>query len=336
MADLDTGRLSGWLRDNLPEYAGPFEFSKFDSGQSNPTYLLDFGPRKIVLRRRPSGQLLKSAHAVDREYRVQSALAETPVPTAPMLAHCTETDVIGAEFYLMGHVAGQIHFDPTLPDLGPGERARVYDQLNHVLAALHSVDIDAVGLSDFGPPGNYVARQIERWTRQYTASETGPLADMDRLIAILGERRDFADDQRRLVHGDYRLDNMIFSDDMTCLALLDWELSTIGHPIADLASLIMQWRLPPGRIGRGLAGVDRRDLGIPSDDAFVTAYCDRLGLDGIPEFDLYLAFAFFRMAAILQGVKKRGLDGNASNPDQARQYGEFVPEFARLGLACIE
>ena len=334
---LDTGAVAGWLSANLPGFQGPLEATKIAGGQSNPTFLLATPARNYVLRRKPPGVLLKSAHAVDREFRVQKALAGSAVPVAGMHVLCEDDDVIGSAFYVMDHVDGRQFDDPRLPDLDPAARGRVFDEMNRVLAAVHSVDIAAVGLSDYGPEGNYYARQISRWTKQYRASETETVADMDALIDWLAANMPPDDGWRTLVHGDFRIDNMLFAKDSeTVLAMLDWELSTIGHPFADLASVIMQWQMPPGNEGRGLAGVDRESLGIPSDQAFIAAYCRRMGLPGIDRFGFYLAFCFFRMGAIIQGVLKRALDGNASDPDRAMRLGAFVPRFAQAGLEAAK
>ena len=334
---LDTGAVAGWLSANLPGFQGPLEATKIAGGQSNPTFLLATPARNYVLRRKPPGVLLKSAHAVDREFRVQKALAASAVPVAGMHVLCEDDDVIGSAFYVMDHVDGRQFDDPRLPDLDPAARGRVFDEMNRVLAAVHSVDIAAVGLSDYGPEGNYYARQISRWTKQYRASETETVADMDALIDWLAANMPPDDGWRTLVHGDFRIDNMLFAKDSeTVLAMLDWELSTIGHPFADLASVIMQWQMPPGNEGRGLAGVDRESLGIPSDQAFIAAYCRRMGLPGIDRFGFYLAFCFFRMGAIIQGVLKRALDGNASDPDRAMRLGAFVPRFAQAGLEAAK
>ena len=333
---LDTDAVGAYLRDRLPGFDAPFTATKFAGGQSNPTFRLETGAGDYVLRRKPPGQLLKSAHAVDREYRVQKALAGSDVPVARMHLLCEDTGIIGSEFYVMDHVAGRNFNEPTLDGLTPGDRGAVIDDMNRVLAALHDIDIDAVGLADYGPPGHYLARQVARWTKQYRASETQAIADMDRLIARLEAEMPDDDGQRTLVHGDYRIDNMIYEADGTrCLAVLDWELSTIGHPYADLASVIMQWQLPPGREGRGLAGIDRAALGLPSDGAFLKAYCARRGIDRIDNFGYYVAFCFFRMGAIIQGVLKRALDGNASNPERAMQLGAYVPLFASSGLQAL-
>lgn len=335
--NLDLVAVEHYLSDKLPGFEGPIEAEKFDVGQSNPTFLLKTPARNYVLRRKPPGVLLKSAHAVDREYRVQSALAGSKVPVAGMHLLCEDDDVIGSAFYIMDHVQGRNFREPTLDELTPAERGAVMDDMNRVLAEMHMVDIDAVGLSDYGPPGNYYERQLSRWSKQYRASETETIADMDRLIDRLAERMPAEDGQRTLVHGDYRIDNMIHEADGTkCLAVLDWELSTIGHPYADLASVIMQWQMPQGAEGRGLAGVDRAAHGLPSNEAFIAKYCERRGLDGIDDFGFYLSFCFFRMAGIIQGVLKRALDGNASNPERALKVGQYVPVFARHGLDALE
>ncbi|WP_299358896.1 phosphotransferase family protein [uncultured Paracoccus sp.] len=333
---LDTDAVEIWARDHAPEIRGPIRAEKIAGGQSNPTYLLHAASGDFVLRRKPPGQLLKSAHAVDREYRVQSALAGTEVPVARMIALCDDDSVIGSMFYVMERVHGVNHRDPRLPDLSPPERATVVDEMNRVLAALHEVDVDAVGLSDYGPEGNYYERQISRWTKQYCASEMTPIPAMDRLIDALGGRMPPDDGQRTLVHGDYRIDNMIFdADTHRCNAVLDWELSTLGHPYADLAAVIMQWQLPTGPDGRGLAGFDRAEAGLPSDQAFIDRYCERRGIRGIDDMGFYVAFAFFRMAAILQGVAKRAEDGNASDPERGRAMGRYVPVFAQGGLHAL-
>ncbi|MEP5158609.1 phosphotransferase family protein, partial [Sulfitobacter pontiacus] len=318
-------------------FEGPLEVSKFQAGQSNPTFLLKTPSRNYVLRRKPPGVLLKSAHAVDREFRVQKALQDTEVPVSKMHLLCEDDDVIGSAFYIMDHIDGRNFMDPRMPDMDKAGRAGVIDEMNRVLAALHEVDIDAVGLSDYGPPGNYYERQVARWTKQYRASETEDLPAMNQLIEKLTASIPADDGQRTLVHGDYRIDNMMFEKDGTkCLAILDWELSTIGHPYADLAAVIMQWQMPAGTEGRGFGGVDRAALGVPSDAEFIAKYCERRGLAGIDNFGFYLAFCFFRMAGIIQGVLKRALDGNASNPERAMKVGAYVPVFAENGLKALE
>lgn len=334
---LDLSAVDAYLSAHLPGYHGPLEAQKFEVGQSNPTYLLTTPARSYVLRRKPPGVLLKSAHAVDREFRVQSALAGSDVPVAGMHLLCEDESVIGSMFYIMDLVVGRNFTDPTMTGVDNATRSAVITDMNRVLAALHMVDIDAAGLADFGPPGNYIDRQVGRWTKQYRASETAPVPAMDALIAALATDMPKDDGQRTLVHGDYRIDNMIFqSEGSNCLAVLDWELSTIGHPYADLASVIMQWQLPPGNEGRGLAGVDRDSLGLPTDEAFIAQYCARRGLNGIDNFGYFLSFSFFRMAAIIQGVLKRALDGNASNPERALKIGQYVPVFAEHGLKALQ
>ena len=335
--NLDIPVITDYLSDHLPGFAGPLSVSKFQQGQSNPTFLLSTPTKHFVLRRKPPGQLLKSAHAVDREYRVQKALADSDVPVAAMHHLCEDDSIIGSMFYIMDHVDGRNFNLPSLPDLTSNDRGAVIREMNRVLAALHDIDIEARGLSDYGPPGNYFERQIGRWTKQYRASETEKLPAMDRLIDALNDQIPADDGQRTLVHGDYRIDNMIFAKDGTnCLAVLDWELSTIGHPYADLAAVIMQWQMPAGPEGRGLEGIDRATLGLPSDGDFVAQYCDRRGIPEIENFGFYLSFCFFRMAAIIQGVRKRGLTGNASNPERAKKIGEKVPLFAQRGLEALE
>jgi aminoglycoside phosphotransferase (APT) family kinase protein len=334
---LDLDAVGAYLSENLPGFRGPLEATKFEGGQSNPTFLISTPEKNYVLRRKPPGTLLKSAHAVDREFRVQSALQGSKVPVAKMHLLCEDDDVIGSMFYIMDHMDGRNFRQPTLDELdNNADRGAVIDEMNRVLAELHMVDIDAVGLSDYGPPGNYFERQIGRWSKQYRASETDTVPEMDQLMAALSEQLPADDGQRTLVHGDYRIDNMIFEKTGTgCLAVLDWELSTIGHPYADLASVIMQWQMPAGSEGRGLSGIDRAALGLPSDAEFIARYCERRGLDGIDNFGFYLSFCFFRMAGIIQGVLKRALDGNASNPERARKVGQYVPVFARNGLKAL-
>lgn len=334
---LDTQAVAAWLSDHLDGFEGPLEAEKFAGGQSNPTFLLKTPAREYVLRRKPPGILLKSAHAVDREFRVQSALAGSDVPVARMHVLCEDDDVIGSAFYVMERVRGENFDDPRLEEMDTARRVAIYDEMNRVMTAIHSIDIAAVGLSDYGPEGNYFERQLSRWTKQYRASETETVPPMDALISWLEANVPEDDGKRTLVHGDFRIDNMLFAEGGSdCVAVLDWELSTIGHPYADLAGMIMQWQMPPGGAGRGLQGVDRKALGIPSDQEFVAAYCKRMGLSGIDRFGFYLAFSFFRMAAILQGVKKRGLEGNASDPERAVKLGAYVPLFANAGLEAAK
>ncbi|MFB9982789.1 phosphotransferase family protein [Mesorhizobium kowhaii] len=335
---LDQAALAPYLEANISGFTGLLSIEKFKSGQSNPTYLLTAESRRYVLRAKPPGQLLKSAHQVDREFTVMSALASTAVPVPRMLHLSAEDSPIGRMFYIMDFLDGRIFWDPALPEARDNEeRAAIYDAMNDTLAALHDVDVEAVGLGDFGRPGNYFERQLGRWSSQYRASETGTVADMDRLIAWLETHRPADDGRVSLVHGDYRLDNLIFAPDRPkVLAVLDWELSTLGHPFADIAYQCMQWRLPHASGFRGLGGVDRRALGLPSEDDYVAAYCRRRGLDSIGNWTFFLAFSFFRLAAICQGVFKRALDGNASNPEKARTYGEAVKLLSHLAAQLID
>jgi aminoglycoside phosphotransferase (APT) family kinase protein len=334
--DLDLDAVADWMRGQGIDHWASLEAWKFTGGQSNPTYRLTDGRHVWVLRRKPPGALLKSAHAVEREYRVQRALAGSAVPVARMIALCEDAGVIGSAFYLMDHVAGRSFDDPRLPDVPEAERALYINEMGRVLAEIHQVDLDAHGLSDFGPRGNYYRRQIDRWSQQYRATETGRIMAMDRLMAELDTACPADDGLATLVHGDYRIDNLIYAPDAPrIVAVLDWELSTIGHPFADLAAVIMQWQMPPGDQGRGLKGVDRAAQGLPSDADFVEAYCARMGLSEIRNFGFYVAFCFFRMAAILQGVKKRALDGNASDPERGLRLGALVPRYAEAGLDAL-
>lgn len=335
---LDQAALAPYLEANIPGFSGLAAVEKFKSGQSNPTYLLTAASGRYVLRAKPPGQLLKSAHQVDREFRVMSALAGTAVPVPAMLHLSAEDSPIGRMFYVMDFLDGRIFWDPALPEARDNEdRAAIYNAMNDTLAALHEVDVETVGLGDFGRPGNYFERQLARWTSQYRASETGTVTDMDQLIAWLETHMPADDGRISLVHGDYRLDNLIFAPDRpTVLAVLDWELSTSGHPFADIAYQCMQWRLPHASGFRGLGGIDRAALGLPSETDYVASYCRRRGLSGIGNWTFFLAFSFFRLAAICQGVFKRALDGNASNPEKAKTYGEAVKLLSHLAARLID
>jgi aminoglycoside phosphotransferase (APT) family kinase protein len=307
---------------------------QFAGGQSNPTYRIDAGGRRYVLRRKPPGNLLPSAHAIEREYRVMRALADSDVPVPRVHALCEDASVIGTPFFLMEHLDGRVFYDPSLPGLAPAERRAIFDELNRVIAALHCVDVAAAGLSDYGRRGNYLARQIDRWTRQYRSSATGTIEAMDRLIEWLPHHVP-ADDETTVVHGDYRLDNAIFDpDEPRILGVLDWELSTLGHPIADFAYHVMTWRVTPGEF-RGLKGHDLAALGIPDESTYVARYCDRTGRAAIPNWEYYLAFNMFRMAAILQGISARALQGNAASPE-AIETGKRARPMAVAGWALVE
>lgn len=334
---LDQAALAPYLEAHVPGFSGLEDIEKFKSGQSNPTYLLKARSGRYVLRAKPPGALLKSAHQVDREFRVMKALAGTAVPVPPVLHLSDEESPIGRMFYVMAYVEGRIFWDPILPEAADNaERAAIYDAMNATLAALHDVDVKAVGLADFSKPGSYFERQFGRWTSQYRASETGTVADMDRLIAWLEAHLPPDDGLVSLVHGDYRLDNMIFAADRPAvMAVLDWELSTLGHPYAEIAYQCMQWRLPHASGFRGLAGIDRARFGIPDETAYVRRYCERRKIEGIKNWTFYLCFSFFRLAAICQGVYKRALDGNASNPEKAKTYGEAVKLLSALAVQLI-
>ena len=335
-AQIDLAALATYLEARLPGFKGPITAEKTATGQSNPTFLLSSPSGRYVLRKKPPGQLLKSAHAVDREHRVMKALENTDVPVPRMLILCEDDSVLGTTFFVMEFVNGTVFWDPSLPELEKAQRTRLYDEQNRALAALHSVDPAKVGLADFGKAGSYFARQRDRWTKQYRASETEHIADMETLIKWLEANEPPDDGRASLVHGDYRIDNMIFKPDGSrLLAVIDWELSTIGHPFSDLAYQCMQWRFPNHEAMRGLAGVDRTALGIPTEEEYVARYCERMGLAEIPNWKFCLAFSFFRLAAIVQGVKKRGLEGNASNPEKALKSGERIPMMAKMGVDVI-
>ena len=311
---IDGERLAAWLATHVAPFAGPLAILQYQGGQSNPTYRITAGPRQYILRRKPPGKLLPSAHAVDREYRVMKALEGTGVPVPRMVALCEDESVVGTAFYLMDYVRGRVLWDPTLPGMTPAARAAHYDELNRVIAALHGVDFAAVGLADFGRHGQYVERQVARWSKQYAASGIDPIPAMDRLLEWL-PRHLPGDDETTIVHGDYRLDNVIFHPtEPRVLAVLDWELSTLGHPLSDFAYQVMAWRLTPAQF-RGIGGCDLAALGIPAEADYVAAYCRRTGRTGIAHFEYYLIFNMFRIAAILHGVLARAVHGNAASQD---------------------
>jgi len=313
----DWGTLEPWLAAHVASYRGPARISRFGGGQSNPTYRLDTASGRYVLRRRPPGALLPSAHAVDREHRAQAALAGSGVPVARVHGYCADEAVIGTPFYVMDFVEGRVFWDQSLPDLSTKERGAIYDSMNAVIAALHAVDPAAVGLGDFGRPGNFVDRQIARWTKQYRASETGGIQSMDRLMEWL-PRRVPEQSSTSIVHGDYRLDNLIVHpSEPRVVAILDWELSTLGDPFADFAYHVMSWRISP-EVFRGLGGVDIAALGIPDEASYVASYCARTGRDGIPCWDFYMVYSMFRIAAIIQGIARRAQEGSAASADAER------------------
>jgi len=331
-------KLLAYLEQKVDGFSGPARLEKFTGGQSNPTFKLTAASGTYVLRRQPAGKLLKSAHAVDREFRVLNALAGSKVPVPRAYHLCTSTDVIGSMFYIMDYCQGRIFWNAALPELNSNsERASFYQEMNRVLAELHLVDLEPAGLSDYGKPGDYFARQLSRWTGQYRASELGHIPAMETLMTWLDEEQPADDGRNTLVHGDYRMDNLVFHPERPeIIAVLDWELSTLGHPFADLAYQCMQLRLPAeGSPIPGLGGLDRQKLGIPGEKEYVTRYCQRMGIEYIDNWPFYLAFSFFRLAAIIQGIAKRAVDGNASN-ERAAVLGQWVEPLAMMADEIIE
>jgi aminoglycoside phosphotransferase (APT) family kinase protein len=335
---FDADALATWLSEHVGGFAGPLIVEQFAGGQSNPTFKLVTPSRGYVMRAKPgpAAKLLPSAHAIEREYRVMDALSNTDVPVAKMLALCEDEAVIGRAFYVMEYVEGRVLWDPSLPGMTPPQRAAIYDEMNRVVAALHSVDAAAVGLADYGKPGNYLARQIARWSKQYQASETEPIEAMHRLIEWLPAHAP-ADtgEHQAVVHGDYRLDNLIFHpSEPRILAVLDWELSTLGDPIVDFAYHCMAWHVDPLQF-RGIAGLSWETLGIPDERRYVERYCERTGYSVPGDWNFYLAFNMFRIAAILQGIMKRVTVGTASSAQaidagrRARPMAELAWSYAR-------
>ncbi len=335
--DINLASLSSYLESHIADFKGPITLEKFDGGQSNPTFKVTASSGVYVLRRQPPGKLLKSAHAVDREYRVLDALKDSKVPVAKVYQLCEDKSIIGSMFYVMEYCDGTVYWDAPLKDIKSNDiRSKIYDQMNQTLVALHQVDVDACDLADFGKPGNYFERQLNRWVTQYRASELKPIDAMEKLMAYLESHLPEDDGKTCLVHGDFRLDNMMFDKQSNeIIAVLDWELSTLGHPYADLAYQCMQLRMPQGLGGvDGLKGIDREAIGVPTEKAYVDLYCQRMGIDKIDNWAFYLAFSFFRLAAIVQGVAKRASQGNASNANAAK-VGAFVEPLAMMALEVI-
>jgi aminoglycoside phosphotransferase (APT) family kinase protein len=333
---FDAARLEAYLQEHAPGFAGPVVVRQFKGGQSNPTYLVETASRRYALRRKPPGKLLPSAHAVDREYRIISALYAQGFPVAEPVLYCADETVIGTAFFVMAYVEGRVFWEPHMPASEPAERAAVYDAMNATLARLHTFDPTAIGLSDYGRGENYVARQVERWSKQYRASETEPIGDMERLIAWLPAHLP-PPQAPRVVHGDYRLDNMIVAPDAAkILAVLDWELSTLGDPLADFSYHLMQWHMPHAEAGTGsLVGLDLAALGIPTLKDYVEAYVARTGLDPRPYLPVYFAYNFFRLAAIMQGIAGRVRDGTATSAFAAAKA-ELVRPLAAKAFAFAQ
>lgn len=329
---FDVAALQAYMQDHIPGFSGELQVEQFKGGQSNPTFKLSTPSQRFVLRTKPgpAAKLLASAHAIDREFRVMDALNKAGFPAPRQHVLCTDEAVIGRAFYLMEFVDGRVLWDQSLPGMSPGERAAYYDEMNRVMAQLHTIDYAAIGLQDYGKPGNYFARQIDRWTKQYRASETEKIEAMDKLIEWLPNNIP-PGDETSIVHGDYRLDNMIFHPtEPRILAILDWELSTLGHPLADFSYHCMSWHIPPGQF-RGIAGLDHKALGIPSQAEYVAKYCERTGKTVRQEdFAFYLAYNMFRLSGIMQGIMKRYVDGTASS-EQALKSGQAARPMAEMG-----
>ena len=334
---FDAVSLEKYLKQHIAGLAGPLRVEQFKGGQSNPTYRITAANEKrYVLRRKPPGKLLPSAHAVEREYKVIKALHGAGFPVAKPYVLCEDESVVGTVFYVMDCVEGRVLWDQALPGMSKAERAAIWDELNKVIAQLHRIDYQAAGLGDFGKPGDYVARQVSRWSKQYQASETQKIEAMDNLIAWLPKNIP-AGSETSVVHGDFRLDNVVFHpSEPRILAVLDWELSTLGDSLADFSYHCMSWHIPPGQF-RGIAGLNLRELGIPSESEYVARYCERTGRKAIDpsHWDYYMAYNLFRMAAILQGIAKRVLEGTAAST-HAAEAGSRAPLLAGLGWAQVE
>ena len=326
--------LTAWMAAHVDGFRGPLTLTRLSGGQSNPTWRIDAASGRYVLRQKPVGKVLPSAHQVDREFRVMQALAQTDVPVPRMLALCTDDSVMGSMFFVMEHLEGRVLFDPRLPDLSPDQRGAIFDAMNGAIAAISTVDPLAIGLGDFGRQGGYVERQVSRWTKQYRASETETIPAMDALIDWLPANLPAAPEEVRIAHGDFRLDNLILHPtEPRVLAVVDWELATLGCPYADFAYNVMVWRISPG-VFRGLGGLDLRGTGIPTEAEYVDQWCRRTGRTRPENFDFYTILALFRIAAIVQGVAKRAQDGTANDPRAAAMAGVARP-LAELALSMV-
>ncbi len=331
---IDTAKLENYLASNVDGFEGPLEVQQFKGGQSNPSYFLITPKRRYVLRKKPPGKLLPSAHAVDREYKVLSGLAGSNVPVPQTFCLCEDEDIIGTIFYVMDFVDGDIEWDPALPHFSNEQRQAAFTSMNTAMANLHMVDYKAAGLEDFGKPTDYLARQISRWSKQYRASETEKIPAMENLMEWLPKNIP-AGDETSIVHGDYRLDNTILDkNSKEVIAILDWELSTLGHPLADFSYHCMTWRLEP-ELFRGLKGLDLESLGIPTEEEYVAMYCEKTGRTSIPNWDFYMAYNMFRLSAILQGIMGRVVDGTASS-QHAKDMGARAKPLAIKGWEQVE
>ena len=331
---VDLGALADFMRKHVGSFTGELQIEQFKGGQSNPTFKLTAGDQRYVLRTKPApaAKLLKSAHAIEREFRVMDALSKSGFPAARQYALCEDESVIGRAFYLMEFIEGRVFWDQSLPGMSADERGAIYDEMNRVISMLHTLDYHAIGLGDFGKPGNYFARQIDRWSKQYKAAETEHISAMEQLIAWLPQHIP-AGELTSVVHGDFRMDNMIFHPtEPKILAVLDWELSTLGHPLADFSYHCMSWHITPG-LFRGIGGLDLKALGIPNVDDYIAKYSERTGIEVKKEdFRFYLAYNMFRMAGILQGIMKRYQDGTAAS-EQALRSGQAARPMAEMGWA---
>jgi len=332
MTPIETAALTRWLREQELCASNDVIVKPLTGGQSNPTYLVEAGRGKMVLRKKPAGSLIASAHAIDREHRIMKALQNTGVPVPRMLEYCRDSSILGTEFFVMEYLEGRVFMDQSLPGLAPHERGAMYRDMSRVIAALHDVGYESAGLADYGKPGNYFARQIGRWSRQCEASTVTLPAAMRRLMEWLPEHIP-ADDTTTLVHGDYRLDNLVFHpSEPRIIGVLDWELSTLGHPLADIAGQCMSWRIPP-QLWRGIAGLDLNALGIPTEAEYLRMYVEVTGRDPSRHWDFYMAYSLFRISAILHGIAQRAADGTAAAPDAA-ETGRKAEPLAELGWKC--
>ncbi len=333
---LDEKLVSKVLTKRFPAFEGPWSAEKTANGQSNPTFILSGSRKKLVLRRKPDGDLLSSAHLIDREFKVMKALESSDVPVPHVYYFSDDKSEIGSEYFIMDYVHGNTFVDPSLPMLTNYQRATVYDEMNTSLAALHRIDPEKIGLSKFGKMGNYFSRQLARWSKQYEYSATEYILEMELLREWLFENIPKEVVKPRLVHGDWRIDNIIFcKDSYKVIAVIDWELSTLGDPRVDLAGQLMQWSMPGGVHTRGLKGTNRNELGLPEDKKYIEDYAAKALLSDVPDLRFATAFCYFRMGAILQGVKKRAIDGNASNPEKGLEIGSHVQDFAVSALEFV-